>query len=107
MLCGRSAVDQAVLTGESMPVDKGEGDPVYTGTFNQFGRLEVRAEKLGAEPRRWARSSELLADVGSGSIAARADGRPLRPPVPARRAGRRGGRVPGDQRARALAMGLR
>src|SRR3954451_2866971 len=46
---GRSAVDQAVLTGESLPVDKGEGDPVYTGTFNQFGGLEVRADKVGAE----------------------------------------------------------
>ena len=32
VLLGRSAVDQAVLTGESMPVDKGEGDAVYTGT---------------------------------------------------------------------------
>jgi len=46
---GRSAVDQAVLTGESLPIDKGEGDPVYTGTVNQFGRLEVRAEKVGGE----------------------------------------------------------
>ncbi len=46
---GRSAVDQAVLTGEGLPVDKGENDPVYTGTFNQFGRLEVRVEKVGAE----------------------------------------------------------
>ncbi len=46
---GRSAVDQAILTGESLPVDKGEGDPVSAGTINQFGRLEVRVEKVGAQ----------------------------------------------------------
>ncbi len=49
VVAGRSAVDQSVLTGEGLPVDKGEGDPVFTGTVNQFGRLEVRAEKVGTE----------------------------------------------------------
>jgi len=46
---GRSAVDQAILTGEGLPVDKGAGDPVFTGTVNQFGRLEIQAEKVGTE----------------------------------------------------------
>ncbi len=49
VLSGRSSVDQSALTGESMPVDKGVGDPVFTGTVNQFGLLEVRAEKVGHE----------------------------------------------------------
>ena len=47
IVSGRSAVDQSALTGESLPVDKGTGDPVFTGTLNQFGVLEVRAEKVG------------------------------------------------------------
>ncbi len=49
VVAGRSAVDQAALTGETLPVDKGPGDPVFTGTVNQFGVLEVRAEKVGHE----------------------------------------------------------
>jgi P-type Cu+ transporter len=49
VVAGRSAVDQAALTGETLPIDKGPGDPVFTGTVNQFGVLEVRAEKVGHE----------------------------------------------------------
>jgi len=35
------------LTGESLPVDKGDGDAVFAGTMNQFGALEVRTDKIG------------------------------------------------------------
>ncbi len=49
VVAGRSSVDQAALTGESLPVDKGSGDPVYNGSLNQFGAIEVRAEKVGHE----------------------------------------------------------
>ncbi|MBW6456821.1 MAG: heavy metal translocating P-type ATPase, partial [Trueperaceae bacterium] len=43
VLAGRSTVDQAPITGEGMPVDKGEGDVVYAGTVNQAGGLDFRA----------------------------------------------------------------
>lgn len=49
VLSGRSSVDQAALTGESIPVDKGPGEPVFAGTMNQFGRIEVRADRVGRE----------------------------------------------------------
>ena len=39
---GRSAIDQAPVTGESIPVDKGPGDAVYAGTINQAAALEMR-----------------------------------------------------------------
>ncbi|SAI71417.1 membrane transport ATPase [Bordetella ansorpii] len=39
---GRSAVDQSPITGESLPVDKGPGDPVYAGTVNASGSFEYR-----------------------------------------------------------------
>jgi P-type Cu+ transporter len=46
---GTSAVDQSALTGESIPLDKTVGAEVFTGTLNQFGSLNVRAAKVGAE----------------------------------------------------------
>lgn len=49
ILVGRSTVDQSALTGESLPIDRGPGDPVFTGTINQFGVIEVAAEKVGDE----------------------------------------------------------
>jgi Cd2+/Zn2+-exporting ATPase len=42
---GHSSVDQAPITGESMPVSKKIGDSVFTGTINQEGRLEVESQK--------------------------------------------------------------
>jgi P-type Cu+ transporter len=46
---GHSFVDQAPITGESMPVEKATGAPVYAGTINQSGALEVCVERLGRD----------------------------------------------------------
>jgi heavy metal translocating P-type ATPase len=46
---GHSFVDQAPITGESMPVEKAIGALVYAGTINQSGALEVRVERLGRD----------------------------------------------------------
>jgi len=46
---GQSAVDESMLTGESMPVDKKPGDPVYGATINSNGHFYFRAEKVGNE----------------------------------------------------------
>ncbi len=49
VVSGLSAVDEAMLTGESMPVDKGIGDPLYGGSLNKHGALTMNAEKVGAD----------------------------------------------------------
>lgn len=46
---GESTVDQASITGESMPVTKRPGDPILSGTINQNGSLEVRVTKLAQD----------------------------------------------------------
>lgn len=49
VLEGRSAVDESMLTGEPLPVDKIPGDPLHGGTLNQEGRLVMHAEKVGRD----------------------------------------------------------
>ena len=46
---GQSAVNQASITGESLPIDKGTNDEVYAGTQNLSGSLDVKITKLGAD----------------------------------------------------------
>ncbi len=49
VLSGHSFVEQAPITGEAMPAEKLPGNPVYAGTINQSGALEVSADKLGRD----------------------------------------------------------
>ncbi|MDR1077915.1 MAG: heavy metal translocating P-type ATPase, partial [Propionibacteriaceae bacterium] len=46
---GHSAVDESMLTGESLPVDKQAGDPVYAASLNSTGTIQFRAEKVGRD----------------------------------------------------------
>ncbi len=46
---GQGSVDEKMLTGESMPVDKGTGDEVYGATINQTGMITIRATKVGSD----------------------------------------------------------
>ncbi|MCL1793021.1 MAG: heavy metal translocating P-type ATPase [Oscillospiraceae bacterium] len=46
---GATAIDESMLTGESMPIDKKPGDPVYAASLNATGSIEFRAEKIGGD----------------------------------------------------------
>lgn len=49
IVSGSTSINQAVMTGESLPVDKTVGDDVSSGTVNQFGTFEMKAAKVGED----------------------------------------------------------
>ncbi len=62
---GTSAVDASMLTGESVPVEVGQGDAVVGATVNAGGRLLVRATRVGADTQ-LAQMSRLVEDAQNG-----------------------------------------
>ena len=71
ILSGRSSVDEALVTGESLPVERGEGDPVLTGTINGEAALEVTVTRSAPTPgspawRGWSRRRRLATRRSSG-----------------------------------------
>lgn len=71
---GQTSVNQAVMTGESLPVDKNTGDEVFSGTVNQYGSFDMRATKVG-EDSSLQRMIRLVqsADAGKARIVGIAD----------------------------------
>ncbi len=71
---GETSINQAVMTGEPLPVDKKAGDEVSSGTVNQFGAFEMRAAKVG-EDSSIQRMIRLVqsADAGKAKIVRLAD----------------------------------
>lgn len=71
---GQTSINQAVMTGESLPVDKSVGDEVSSGTVNQFGTFEMKATKVG-EDSSIQRMIRLVqsADAGKAKIVGIAD----------------------------------
>lgn len=74
ILSGQTSINQAVMTGESLPVDKTVGDDVSSGTVNQFGAFEMKAAKVG-EDSSIQRMIRLVqsADAGKAKIVGIAD----------------------------------
>ena len=74
IIAGQSSINQAVMTGESLPVDKSIGDEVSSGTVNQFGVFDMEATKVG-EDSSIQRMIRLVqsADAGKAKIVGIAD----------------------------------
>ena len=74
ILSGQTSINQAVMTGESLPVDKTAGDSVSSGTVNQFGSFDMRAVKVGDDSsiQRMIRLVQ-SADAGKAKIVGIAD----------------------------------
>lgn len=49
IITGNTSVDQSIMTGESLPIDKGVGDSVFSGTMNRFGSIDIIATKVGED----------------------------------------------------------
>lgn len=49
IISGETSVDQSIMTGESLPVDKSAGENVFCGTINRFGSIDIRATKVGED----------------------------------------------------------
>ncbi|MEI3866392.1 heavy metal translocating P-type ATPase [Microbacterium sp. CCNWLW134] len=65
VVSGTSAVDASMLTGESVPVEVGEGDPVTGATVNAGGRLVIRAVRVGSDTQ-LAQMAKLVEDAQTG-----------------------------------------
>ena len=74
IISGRTSIDQSVMTGEAIPVDKAEGDEVSSGTVNCFGAFDMKAVKVG-EDSSIQRMIRLVqsADAGKARIVGIAD----------------------------------
>ena len=49
IISGETSVDQSIMTGESLPIDKGVGEEVFCGTINRFGAIDISATKVGED----------------------------------------------------------